>query len=83
MLTFTVTEARDIEAILREKATSELADAVGKIHNAKLSRLAVAERLSELADRIEAWADVEQERQNYANSAGVRKMMAARRAAKA
>ena len=82
-LQFTVCEALDIRAILRAKAEAERADAVGKIHNAKISRLDEAARLDALADRIEALAYAEQERRNAIQSDGVRKFMAARKASKA
>jgi hypothetical protein len=81
-LQFTICEARDICAILRAKAGAERDDAVGKIHNAKISRLDEAARLEALADRFEAWAHSEQERHNARQSAGVRKFMAARKAAR-
>jgi hypothetical protein len=82
-LQFTICEALDICAILRAKADAERTDAVGKIHNAKISRLDEAARLDALADRFEALAHGEQERHNARQSSGVRKFRAARKAARA
>lgn len=64
MQDMTILEAERIVAALRAFAAQERADAQGKIHNAKISRLESAKESEELADRVEAWKWGEQERQN-------------------
>jgi hypothetical protein len=64
MLDLTIYDAEYIIAALREKAERERADAEGKIHNAKISRLDAAGKLEGIAERVEAWQWSEQERQN-------------------
>jgi len=76
-------EALDTCAVLREKATLLRNEAGGKIHNAKLGRLDDANRLEALAERMEVWAHAEMDARNKSQSAGVRKMMAGRKAARA
>lgn len=77
-LALSIVEAREIAGVLRKEASSLRDEAVGKIHNAKLGRLADAEKSDALADRVDAWADEQQHAQNERNSAGVRKFMKAR-----
>lgn len=64
MQDLTIFEAERIVTALRAFAAQERADAVGKIHNAKISRLESAKASDELADRVESWRWAEQERQN-------------------
>jgi hypothetical protein len=59
-----VFDAAAIVGALRKQAACERADAVGKIHNAKIGRLEEAAKLEEIAERVEAWQWAEQERQN-------------------
>lgn len=67
---------------LRAYAEKERAEAVGQIHNAKLSRLDEATRCDALAEKMTEWAHAEQQRAYDRVNAGIGRVMRARRAAR-